>query len=487
MAVSGDAHAAETPVAVTTAPVNPSPTLEPPSAPRHRRRVAADGLVDVTAGLLVFVVAIAVLLHGVEVVPFHGDESEWISTGRYFTFVFLDHDLTGQVWRPSWLNRDQPPVGRYVIGGIVWASGTDPNRVNKTYAWEKDYSTNLAEGRVPGDAILLPVRRTMAVVGALSVVLLFVAGRLVGGTLTGIVAALLATSSPLLQTYFVQARTESLLAFVSVAALVMLLVVARRCQDTGRIPRAAWWIGPVLGLALAIKLTAAVAIVAVCAWGVCAGLARLTSARAETVTLAVWAVTVGLLASVVWVAVNPFLWPDPVGRTLSMLQQQQAIMVEQGQQFGNPVEEVLPGRLWLLVRRSFVDNSTPAFDYGAPPESPPLMRRTFSELPTVGGISVELVLAVLGLTILVVRAAYAWRSSGRFGAESALLVWLAAYVFIIGANLSLDWPRYYVPTAFFGSLLVGVGVSSLWTGISGRLRPARARTPGSVMSEPAAR
>ena len=64
--------------------------------------------------------------------------------------------------------------------------------------------------------------------------LLFVAGRLVGGTVVGAVAGLAATFSPLLQSYFVQARTEALLAFFSTLALVALLAFARRYQRTGR-------------------------------------------------------------------------------------------------------------------------------------------------------------------------------------------------------------------------------------------------------------
>jgi hypothetical protein len=426
-------------------------------------------LADAAAGLALFVLATVVLLRAAETVPFHGDESEWIAAGRYFRFVFLEHDLTSQVWRPSWLNRDQPPVGRYIIGGIVWASGTDPANVNKTYAWERDYQENLKEGRVPGPNILQPVRRTMAIVGALSIVLLFVAGRLVGGTLAGAVAGLATISSPLLQMYFVQARTEALLAFFSTIALVVLLVAARRYQASGRIGWAGWALGPILGLALATKLTAAVAILGGCAYGGVAGLARLRHAPSEAARMIVWAVATGLLASGIWVVVNPFLWGGPVDRTWSMLEQQQSIMVEQGQQFGNPVDLSLPGRLILMVCRSFVDNSTPAFDYGAPAGSPPLIRRTFTDLPIVFGLSIELVLAAVGLAALLARALRVWQGGRRHGVETALLWWLAAYLVGIGANLSLDWPRYYVPTAFFGALLIGLGVDLLVRAIRSRL------------------
>ena len=136
-------------------------------------------------------------------------------------------------------------------------------------------------------------------------------------------------------------------------------------------------------------------------------------------------------------------------------------MVVQGVKFGNPVEQALPGRLLLMVQRSFVENSTPAFDYGAPQGSEPLIRRTFSELPTLFGVSVELTLAAVGLIVLLRRVASVWWSGQRHGPESALLWWLGAYLVGIAANLSLDWPRYYVPTAFYGSILIGLGVQAI--------------------------
>lgn len=453
---------------------------------RARRAAVRPGwLLDLIVAIALFLVAATVLLQAAETVPFHGDESEWIAAGRYFRFVFLDHDLTSQVWRPSWLNRDQPPLGRYIIGGIVWASGTDPDKVNRTYAWERDYATNLREGRVPDPSILMPVRRTMAVVGALSIVLLFVAGRLVSGTVGGAVAGLVATMSPLLQSYFVQARTEALLAFFSTLALVVLLAFARRYQQQGTVPLTGWAVGPILGLALATKLTAAVAIVGACAYGGAAVLSRIGKAPREAALLIGWCAATGLLATLVWVVVNPFLWPDPIGRTWSMLTQQQSIMVQQGEQFGNPVGEPLAGRLLLMVQRTFVDNSTPAFDYGAPRGSEPLIRRTFSALPTVFGVSVELALASIGFAILLLRVASVWWSGRRHGPETACLWWLDAYILGIAANLSLDWPRYYVPTALYGSILIGLGVQAMvgvvvhwWPGLPARAAETRAEATG---------
>jgi len=454
-----------------------------PPIGRWRRGLIAD----LAIGVGLFALALTLLLRAVETVPFHGDESEWINAGRYFKFVFLDHDVSSSVWRPSWLNRDQPPIGRYIIGGIIWASGNNPSQVNRSYAWEKDYNANLEEGRVPGPKLLLPVRRTMAVLGALSIVLLFVAGRLIGGTLVGTVAGLCATMSPLLQLYFVQARTEALLAFISTLALVAALLCARRFQSRGTIPAVGWAVGPLLGLALATKLTAGLGLIGVCTFGLAAGVTRWRSARAEAIRMLNWTLVTGATASLVWVAVNPFLWPEPVGRTWSMLEQQQSIMLEQGAQFGNPVDVGLLGRVGLVVSRSFVENSTPAFDAGRPPGSEPLIRRTFSDLPDPFGVSLELLVAVVGTGALVAEVVRSWLAGERHGPASVLQWWLLAYLLGIAANLSLDWPRYYVPTAFYGTLLIGIGVRWLagaalqvWTG-RGRvgLTPP-ARQPGTI-------
>jgi hypothetical protein len=91
------------------------------------------------------------------------------------------------------------------------------------------------------------------------------------------------------------------------------------------------------------------------------------------------------------------------------------------------------------------------------------------------GVSAELVLATVGLGVLLARATTIWRSGQRHGPETALLWWLAAYLIGIAANLSLDWPRYYVPTAFYGAILIGLGADLI-------VRTALRWRPGSAQA-----
>jgi 4-amino-4-deoxy-L-arabinose transferase-like glycosyltransferase len=421
---------------------------------------------DVVIAVAIFFVAAATYLRATETAPFHGDESEWINASRYFKYLFLDGDVDGQVWRPSFITRDQPPLGRYVIGAVVWALGNDPLAVNRSYAWDKDRDTNQREGRVPGPHLLDPVRRTMAIIGAASIVVLYVAGRILEGPITGAVGALFVIVSPLVQQYFAQARTESLLALFSGLALIGVLAAARRFHADGEVGRLTWLTGVALGLALATKLTAALAVLGTGAYAVLAVLSRQSHSLPEARRIVIWtALGLGLTVAV-WVGSNPFLWGDPIGRTYSMLVQQQRIMEEQGVEFGGAAGADPLHRARLVVERTFVENGTPTFDLGLPPGGPPVFEPTFLNVPGPAGISLELALAVVGFAALLWRAVASWRSGNRPGVETAFLCWLAAYFAGIAANLSLDWPRYYVPTAYFGSLLIGLGVAMIYRAVA---------------------
>ncbi len=218
-------------------------------------------------------------------------------------------------------------------------------------------------------------------------------------------------------------------------------------------------VGQATGLGAATKLTAVLGLAALgafAAWSL--AVQRWTPAPAAAASWR-WSALATLVGLVTFVAVNPFLWPDPFGRTRSMLDQQAAIMVEQGEKFGNPVSAGLGGRVGLVAYRTFVETSTPAFDANLPPGSAPLIGPTLLGVGA-GGMTLELLLALVGFGALVWRALPTWRLGARLGPATALLCWVLAYWLGIAANLSLDWPRYYVPTAFLGALLVGLAVST---------------------------
>src|SRR3712207_4276265 len=150
--------------------------------------------------LLVAGVALAVLRGPMTAQRFTIDESRWISTSRYFWITFVERDLFGDEWRPSYVVLTQPPVARYLIGAGLALQGWSPDQLNGRYDSLRSRERNLEMGNVPGDDLLRAARRVTFAFGVSAAVLLYVVGRLLAGPPAGLVAAGLGLANPLLST-----------------------------------------------------------------------------------------------------------------------------------------------------------------------------------------------------------------------------------------------------------------------------------------------
>lgn len=171
------------------------------------------------------------------------------------------------------------------------------------------------------------------------------------------------------------------------------------------------------------------------------------------------AVVVGLA---VFLAVNPFLWPDPLGRTRAMLAFRQQEMF--GQRTLNEelaVPEGIVTRLAFLLRRS-------AFD------EPWAARRL--------GVPVEGVLMVVGVGVVAARVWRGRRIGSLVGPEAVLGVWLLVMVLGTAPNLGIDWDRYYLPIVALGLICAGVGTVALVDGA--RRVVSRRRAPTATAATP---
>jgi hypothetical protein len=148
---------------------------------------------------------------------------------------------------------------------------------------------------------------------------------------------------------------------------------------------------------------------------------------------------------------NPFLYRDPLGRVREMLSFRQQEMYGQGLLSEN---EAVPGGLNIRL--------------------PLLFDRSLGELGTLSkrsGAPLDLPLVALGVVALGVRVVQG-RSAARFlGTEGMVLMLCATVVLGVGANLGLDWARYYMPVLTLTPVLLGVGAVTLlrWLGILTRV------------------
>ena len=153
----------------------------------------------VTHGLEVAIViaaALAVNLSTLRHVPFHPDESSWILMSADFDVAVLQRSPASlavlteqphtQIIEYRLLNG---PVAKGLIGAARWFAGYGPESIPQDFLWGAPWSENLAA--IPSANVLNAARWPMALLNAISAGLMLLIGRRVGGTLAGLVAALL--------------------------------------------------------------------------------------------------------------------------------------------------------------------------------------------------------------------------------------------------------------------------------------------------------
>ena len=185
------------------------------------------------------VVFLAVYLSDLAAVPFHPDESTHLYMSRDFSILFLDRNPLALAWSPGQPQTPETqkrlldaPLTRYVVGLGWWLRGYSTADLNADWVWGAPWEANLSA--IPSPALLLAARTPLAVLGALSAVLLFWIGVEIGGVTLGLPAALLLALDPLLLLHARRAMAESLLTFFSLLAVWGALRLVHACDASRR-------------------------------------------------------------------------------------------------------------------------------------------------------------------------------------------------------------------------------------------------------------
>jgi hypothetical protein len=399
-----------------------------------RRRLARE-----IAVLAAVVLAAFLLLRGQATSQgFSVDESRWIATSRYFWITFIDRDLFGPAWQPSYIVYTHPPVARYLIGFGLWLQGWTPDQLNGRYDSLQSRLYNERMHNVPNLDLLRDARQVTLVFAVASVGLLYVVARSLGGIAAGLATTVLALVSPLLTTVWTRALAESILAAFSLLGLALALHVMPRVGALGRRSWLPLTVGAALALAAATKLSGAIGPLGLGLFAlVQQNLALLTTRR--TRGLRSW-VDVGLMVIVLFVAVNPLLYWMPVDRAIYMVRHRHDEMEFQRSIFAaQAVPDNLTDRIERVARRTFDDYATPA---GPLPLSP------------------DVVLVGVGLSALI------WRSIAELrrrapGPAFLFLCWLGMTYAVVTPNLGFDSSHYFVPLVALNAITSGVAVAAL--------------------------
>ena len=366
------------------------------------------------------------------------DESRWISTSRYFWTTFVERDLSGPPWQPNYIVLTQPPVARYVFGAGLALQGWTPDRLNGRYDISRNREANQRAGNVPGPELLAAARRVAFPFAIGSLVLLFLIGRGVGGPIAGLVAAALAAFNPLLATLWTRALAEAMLAFWMLFGLYAALLVLPSLASGHHQMRHAIGVGVLGALGAATKLTGVLGLAGFAMFGALRQAVGLRRDR-RLASICGW-LALGCAAVVTWIAVNPLLYPDPVGRSAMMFQHRRDEMRQQAQNAPRlAVPPELSARVELVARRAFGQYGT---------------------LGHWSGLPLDGLLAAGGLAAAGLASWRAVRGGGVPDRPALLLCWSATIYAGVTVNLGLDSTHYYAPLVTINTLLGGIGVAA---------------------------
>lgn len=418
-------------------------TPEAPCAVRTPGRSRLGWYAEIALVLGLAIMTVLVLRHQSTVQGVTVDESRWIATSEYFWITILDRDVFGPDWRPNYIVLTHPPVARYLIGFGLWLQGWTPDQLNGRFDNDHNFAWNRAAGNIPSPELLADARATVLVFAVGAVVLLYLIGRLVAGPVAGATVVVLTVWNPLLSTLWTRALAEAMLAFFSLLALLLAMLVAPRLARGKPIPGTTILMGSALALATATKLSGVMGVLGVAMFAVLQAASELWHHR----RLPRWPgwLDAALAAIIVFTAVNPLLYVDPIGRTLMLFDHRLDEMEDQAA--GAPrlaVSSEPSARIQLVQRRVFNEFGT-------------ISERT--EVP------VDAALAIVGLATTILATWDALRRGAPPGPLTLLLCWSVSTFTISIAALGFNSTHYYAPLVTISVMLGGIAAATLvrWT------------------------
>lgn len=426
----------------------------------------------VMEGLLIFGLVFGVCLRTVGQVDFNPDESDWIYTSAYLE-ALLTQGYKSPVWKEFYWTLTQPPLTRYIIALGRRAGGYGLTDLNTPWDFKVDTATNIALGNMPNPGLLWWSRMPMAILAAFSGLGLFLLVSAAANRMAGyIVVGLFLLNHPLL-TMLNQAMSEGpLLASITLATLAGIWAcrswqtIALGTYQSFRTLLPAFMrfvgMGIASGLAGAAKLNGL--LMAAAGAGLCVLVAlahpgqlprpaRLTFAIRTSVALC-------LVAELIFVALNPYLYPDPFTRTGRMFKfRAQAIQAQEALYPDSRIEGP-QARVTIVGNRIFQDYVAFRFP---------------------GALVINGLLTLMGLWWLIRDAWLGLRRDGQVRPSTVILL-VGAITAAPSLLTPLDWDRYYLLPIVFCTLCIAIGVlesSKFFIGGISRVVPGFRRVPES--------
>jgi 4-amino-4-deoxy-L-arabinose transferase-like glycosyltransferase len=411
-------------------------------------------LLSTLENYLALAILAVVFFTSIAEVNFGEDESHWIHTSSYLE-IFFTEKPSSPFWSEHYWTLTQPPMTRYLIGSGRLLGGYGRDDLNTPWQFDQDTTWNITHGNLPDLGLLWWSRLPMALLGSLSGWMIFILLKQAAGRLAGGAFLISYIFNPYFLTHLRRAMSESpLLFFIILTALICAkalkeLNIAFRKDSATLIDlrkSTVWFVlaGGCCGLAGASKInglfsTAGLVFLVTSAVFVQPRAVPPAVRRSYVIRTAILSLFAALL---VFIAVNPYLYSNPLVNTARMFKFRVQEMMIQVAGFPENVLHGLTERIQVISRRIFEDYTWPGFK---------------------GALALNLPLAAVGLAGLIWKLRFRWQNT-EAGISSAVLLFIPAPLIAAALVTPLDWNRYYlfpeILTTCFCS--AGFAITAVW-------------------------
>lgn len=398
--------------------------------------------------LALFFISCAINLTHVGITEFHADESRWINRANYASDLL---DPFGPTWQDQYLTRGQPPLGSYLMGFGLLIQGRD-TATNAVWDFSYGPDWNRTVGAMASDDDLDATRRTNAVVGAITVVLVFFVGLALMGMVAGVAGALMLALHPLHIWISSQALSDQLLALLVAASLLVAIRLGRKPSRGSALA-----LGILLGLGGATKLSPLLLALPLALFGlalvILAYQRRAPFDRARR--LGVYLLCQPAIAFATFVIVYPYLWPAPIQRTLNLFALRASEMDNQSAAWPDSAVDNPLIALARIVDRLTVQFSTTGGLLGD-------VAALFGADATPWGVDIPI--ALIGIGVL----ARLTIKRGVISGTALAGFLMAGQVGAIVVGMQVDFYRYHLPVVLAVAILTGLAFQAVWQFVSAR-------------------
>lgn len=408
-------------------------TRKPGNKRINRRGIAPDLLIV----LVLVATSLLINMRQVEITPGDRDETRWLNRAYYVADLA---DPFGPTWQDYVITVGQPPLGSIAIGIGMALQGQD---LRATGVWDYQYDRAwfTATGGYPTDEALHAGRRTNAVIGALATGAAYVLGRLMTNRAGGIAAGIYLAWHPLHIVLSTQALSDE-----TFALLLLLALIAAWQFATKPVWARAIILGMLLGLGGATKLTPLLLAPPLAGFGVF----RLLADRTPAGKRAGWMlVAQPFIAFATFVAIYPWTWENPIGRTWRLFAFRSSEMDVQTSAWPNALTE---GPLQALARFGYKLTYTHSTSQKA-------LQHIYDWIGIDRtAVGFDLVLAAAGAVILLWFIA----KNGLWTPQALVAMLLFGELAILALGMKADFYRYHLPVVMIVSACISVSVGTAW-------------------------